>query len=218
MSEMTDPRSAEATPLDAVEPVHDQTADDLATLLARREQARPNRMTWALVALLLVAVGFGAGALAFRTWGTSSTTSPFAALAEGGGFPGGGTFPGAGDGTDATGTATGAGGTGGFGGQATTGTVTLVDGTTLYVTTSDGSIVKVTVPDDATITSSQAVSLSDLAAGDTVIVRGETGDDGTVTATTVVKGALPTGTQNGTTGTDPGTDTSPSARPTTGGN
>ena len=175
-----------------------QQDDDLAALLAKREHARPNRATWGLLTLLLLTVGFVGGALTYRAVGPSTSSSvPDFAAAMAAGLPG---MPGATDG---------AAGTGGFAGPAglTAGTVTLVDGSKLYVTTSDGAVVIVTVPDSATVTAQQVISLAELSAGDTVVVRGQTGDDGTVTATSVAEGALPAGAPTTTTSTQTATPT-----------
>lgn len=200
---MSDPVDTVIEPIDSVDPeaAMEKEHDDLATLLRKREHAKPNRFTYVVLGLLIVAVGFGAGAWAQSKWGASSSA--------GGGLPdfaAGGNFPafggaGAGTGTD-TGTGTGGFAGGGFGGGATFGTVKLVDGSTLYITDASGNTVTVKVPNTATVTSQETVALSDLAAGDTVIIRGETADDGTVTAQSVSEGALPGGA-------------APSAAPTT---
>jgi hypothetical protein len=183
------------------------TDDDLATLLAKREHARPNRLTWALLVLLVLALGFVGGAFVqARVGGASSSTRlpDFAAAATGSGSG----FPAAGQGGQPAGM--------------TFGTVKLVDGNRLYLTDSSGQTVTVTVPTSATVTAQTDVALSDLAAGTTVIVRGETGTDGTVTATSVSQGSLPGGGPGTSTGTGTGTRTgtgtsapSPAQSPTT---
>ena len=152
----------------------DTTDDDLATLLAKREHARPNRLTWVLLVLLVLAVGFAGGAFVEKRNASSSSGLPD--------FAGGGAFPG--------GAAPG-GGIVATAGAVTTGTVKLVDGTSLYITDADGNTVKVVVPETVPVTTQSQTSLSDLSAGSTVIIRGETGDDGTVTATSVSEGAVP---------------------------
>ena len=157
----------------------DRNDDDLSALLAKREHAKPNRLTWVLITVLVLLVGFVGGALANQKFGSSSGTSGFPST---GAFPAMGTFPGA-----------------GAAGTATIGTVKLVDGTSLYVTTTNGETVKVKVPPTVKVTAQQAVPLSELASGSTVIVHGDTGTDGTVTATTVSEASLPN-TQDTTTG------------------
>jgi hypothetical protein len=64
----------------------------------------------------------------------------------------------------------------------TTGTVKLVDGSTLYVQTADGAVV--TGP-DTTVGTLTPKALKDLAAGAAVTVTGAAAADGTVAATTV---------------------------------
>lgn len=169
-------------PGDPVEPGSSAGDDDLAALLARREKARPNRWTWALVGLLLVAVGFVGGAVVQKSFGSSSTTrSGFA-----GGFPSGG-FTRSGETAGGTASETDAGGLAPPAGV-TFGTVKLVDGTNLYVEDRSGQTIKVQVPDTATVTAPREVPLSDFAAGTTVVIRGEAAADGVITATSVSEG------------------------------
>ncbi|KPI11212.1 hypothetical protein OV450_3172 [Actinobacteria bacterium OV450] len=82
------------------------------------------------------------------------------------------------------------GGTGGpaAGGGVTTGTVKLVDGTTLYVTDTQGNVVKVTTDGSTQITQAKAGKVADLQPGQTVTVRGSRNDSGDVAATTVAQG------------------------------
>jgi hypothetical protein len=168
--------------------------DDLATLLARRQHARPNRLTWSLLVLLVLSAGFIGGAFAQKQLGPSGSSGvpDFAALMAGGGPPAGTGFPGSGsgDGTLTEGDPT-------SGGDTTTGTVTLVDGMNLYLTDSSGRTVKVVVPPTASVTGQEEVALSELAAGTSVLVQGEAGSDGTVTATSVAQ-ADPVATPAGT--------------------
>jgi hypothetical protein len=165
----------------AIESVDDN--DDLATLLARREHARPNRLTWVLLVLVVLTVGFIGGAFIEKRNASSGTAPNFAALRGGGGFAGAGGAGGAAPGGQ--GAAAAPAGT-------TTGTVKLVDGQNLYVTDAAGNTVKVIVPDTASITSQVDASLTDLTAGTTVVINGEPGADGTVTATSVSEDATPT--------------------------
>ena len=78
-------------------------------------------------------------------------------------------------------------------GDMTVGTVKLVDKQNLYVTTTAGETVKVSVPDTVTVTAQQEIALADLATGSTVIIRGTAATDGTVTAESVSEGSLPGG-------------------------
>ncbi|MER7466638.1 DUF5666 domain-containing protein [Streptomyces sp. NPDC097981] len=76
----------------------------------------------------------------------------------------------------------------GTGGGMTTGTVKLVDGTTLYVTDAQGNVVKVTTDDNTQITEAKNGKVSDLQPGQTVTVRGSQNPSGDVAATTVAQG------------------------------
>jgi hypothetical protein len=83
----------------------------------------------------------------------------------------------------ANGTAGGAAG-GGF----TSGTIVSVKDGKLVIKTSDGTEKTVTTGDSTTVTATSDADLSDLKKGDTVRVVGSTGDDGSVTATSISEG------------------------------
>ena len=85
------------------------------------------------------------------------------------------------------------GGGAGFGGG-TTGQIKLVDGSNIYVVDAQGNTVKVSTTPSSTISTSQPSTLSALQLGDTVVVRGTTGSDGTVTATSITTSSAPTPT------------------------
>jgi len=129
----------------------------------------------ALTAVVLVAGGFWGGAELQKSQG--GTSSPLASVAA--------RFRsalGAG--------ATGAGGAGFAGRFASTaaaaGTISVVDGNTLYVNdTATGSVVKVTLTKSTTITRNADSAAIDLRPGDTVTVQGATGNSGAVSATSV---------------------------------
>ena len=62
----------------------------------------------------------------------------------------------------------------------------LVDGNTIYLSQADGSIVKVTTsPSGTTVTKTVPSSVSAIQPGETLVVQGAAGSDGTVTATRV---------------------------------
>jgi hypothetical protein len=168
--------------------------DDLPTLLNERRQRRgTNKWTVGLLGALLVVGGFAAGSWAQKQWGPKQSAFPFA-----GGLPAG--FPGLGSGGGApslpggTGSGSGAGSTttptlpAGLG-NATVGTVKLIDGQNLYVTTLSGGIVKVKVAAGTSVKASRSVALSAIAPGSTVIVQGKKSADGSVAATSVSEGA-----------------------------
>jgi hypothetical protein len=132
-----------------------------------------------LVAVVLVAAGFWGGAVVQKSHGSSGSTAGagagFAArFAAGGGRAG------------AAGAATGgAAGAGATASQGTTGTVSVVDGSTLYVLTSSGSLVKVKLDGSTTVTRNAKAQQDELRPGDTVVVQGATAKNGTVSATSV---------------------------------
>jgi hypothetical protein len=162
--------SLETDPLD-----DDPFDDDLSSQLARRASRPPTRLTLGLGGVVLMVAGFIGGVLVEKGRPTNSSGGNGNTPAiSGTGFPGRGGFGG------------GAGGAGGQGAASTvTGTVKLVDGTTVYITTPDGQTVTVKTNSTTTVQSQQTLNLSDLPVGATVSVRGSTGSDGTVTATQV---------------------------------
>ena len=158
------------------------------TLPITRRSRGSTRSTIALFVMFGISAGFLVGVLIGKDHGNSSSTDggadSFAALAQQ--FGGAGAAPGAGGG--------GAGGGGaGFGGG-TTGQIKLVDGTNIYVVDAQGNTVKVSTTPSSTISTSQPSTLSALQLGDNVVVRGTTGSDGTVTATSITASSAPTPT------------------------
>jgi len=77
----------------------------------------------------------------------------------------------------------------------TTGTVKLVDGDTVYITTSDGRTITVKTSGSTAVQTTQGGSLGDLAAGSTVTVQGQTRSDGPISASAITKakGRCPSG-------------------------
>jgi hypothetical protein len=138
-----------------------------------------------LVALSIVAA-FAGGIFAQKHWGGSSSAG--FTLPNGGSLPAG--FPGAATGGTAptggrSGSTTGlpAGLTqGGFGGG-TRGTVSYVDGNILYVSTGTGGVVKVRIPKGLSVDRTVTAKASSIRPGETVVVQGATGTNGTVKAT-----------------------------------
>jgi hypothetical protein len=63
--------------------------------------------------------------------------------------------------------------------------VKLVDGLSIYVTDAQGNVVKVVTTPSSRFTRTGPASLQDVRPGDTVIVQGQKGEDGVVTATAV---------------------------------
>jgi hypothetical protein len=138
----------------------------------------------ALIAVALVAAGFWGGSTLQKNHGSGS----------GGGTGGNAAaflsrLRGAGGATGASGAtgATGASGAGGFSfpTSAATGTISVVDGKVLYVLTSSGSLVKVTLGTSTSITRNAKSTAVGLRPGDTVVVQGSTATNGDVTASSV---------------------------------
>ena len=153
------------------------------------------RVTAILGIGLLAAATFLAGIEAQKQWGGSSSSNSrvgaFAArFANAGGAAG--ATGGAGTATGTAGAAgaggPGAGGFAGRGGGFTTGTVKLVKGTTLYITTTDGNTVKVSVPAATAVTKTVTTKLAALKPGDNVTAIGTTGSDGVIQAARVTVG------------------------------
>ncbi|MEU5690988.1 hypothetical protein [Actinosynnema sp. NPDC020468] len=161
-----------SNPLD--QPLPDENLD------AKLKQAKGgvNRTTALLGVAVLLVIAFVGGVLTHKAFGTSATTTQQAA---GAGRQRGEGFPGAGQGQ----------GQQGQQGQAarrgTIGTVDHVDGTTLYVKTQDGTVVKVSTSDSTKVELTDQGALSDLKAGNQVVVQGQAGSDGTVAAQTVTR-------------------------------
>jgi hypothetical protein len=145
-----------------------------------RRAAKPfSRATLVLAGLVVLAIAFGGGAWTHAAFGSSSTAAPTRPT----GAPGGtGQQAGAGQGQPG-------GGFRGAGGRGTTGTVDHVDGTTVYVKTAQGTDVKVSTSDSTTVGVTQRGKLSDLKPGSTVVVQGQAGADGTVTAQAITQEA-----------------------------
>jgi len=161
---------------DHLELLDDPFADDLDQRLRRAAPLKlANRATYILVALVIGVAGFVAGAQVQKSYGTASAgaaprnTFPTALPS---GFTG---FGNRGNGSNAG---------GGSGARGITGTVKLVDGTTVYVVEADGTVV--TVKTSGSTTVSVPGALGDLKPGQTVSVQGENSDN-TVTATSITR-------------------------------
>jgi hypothetical protein len=176
-----------------------ESRDGLAEELAHAAPKRWwNRGTVVLAGLVLLAGGFVGGVQVQKNWGSTQS--------RGSGFPAGGFAAGAANGgAGRYGGGTGRGGAGAYGGGAfqpgggaspqggtataassgTTGTVKLVDGSTIYVQTPDGNLVTVNTNGKTTVSAASTSTLKSVKAGQKVTVQGATGSDGSVTATSV---------------------------------
>jgi hypothetical protein len=159
----------------AVHPEHPTAQEGLASeLLARRRKKLP-ALTAALALAVAVAGGLIGGVEAQKHWGASpAAAGPGAGFAARfGGRPGGGAggFPGAG----------GAGG-------ATTGTVTLIKGSTLYVTDASGNTVLVHTTAGSAVQKTVSGTLKTVHPGDSVTVTGSQNNDGSYSAQKITIG------------------------------
>lgn len=189
--------------------------DDFVTEIIARRKRRTPGLTLALIVLVAAAAAFIGGIEAQKHWGHTASSSGASggsraanleALAArfgitgatgagatprrafGGAGSGGATgFGGGSGGSGATGFGGGSGATGfgGFGGSATTGTVTLIKGSTLYVTDASGNTVKVRTSPSSAVTKTVTGSVKTLLPGQTVTILGTQGKDGTVTARSI---------------------------------
>jgi hypothetical protein len=175
--------------------------DGLTVALARRPRAKLPSLTLVLVAVVVASAGFIGGIVVGKQYGSSGSRGSASAF---GGFPGGasGGFPAgagapAGGGAPSSGTGQGfpSGGLGNSGGglaggNATVGTIKLIDGSTVYVQTSAGGTVQVSTSKGTKVTASSTVPVKDLKPGETVIVEGSKNSSGGVTATSISQASV----------------------------
>ena len=170
---MTPQASADSPPPEAT------GQSDLQEILGSRPPRRRSRMslTAALVGVLLLGAAFFGGVLTGKHAQASSSNAS-------NNFPG---FPG---GVRPSG---GLGQGGGFnpGSGFATGTVSRVDGDTVYITTTDGRTIKVTTNGSTTVRVTKDGSLSDLSPGSNVVVQGDSSDNGSsIAANTISEGGF----------------------------
>ncbi|MEO3854434.1 hypothetical protein [Acrocarpospora sp. B8E8] len=150
-------------------------------LMERPIRAKASKLTVTLAAGVVLMAGVLLGIQAQKIWGPSSTSDRQALIAGALAGQGGGLRQGTGQGQG--------GGQGGFG-NATFGTVKLVDGNKIYVE-ANGATTVVTTNGDTKIQLSKEGKVGDIKPGSTVIVQGERDADGNVAATTVSEGGFP---------------------------
>jgi hypothetical protein len=88
---------------------------------------------------------------------------------------------------------------GGFGGggSSTQGTITKIQGNTIYLRGADGQAITVKADSTTPVIAATTSKLNELKVGDAVTVSGQVGNDGTITPTAVSKGDLPAGLRFG---------------------
>jgi hypothetical protein len=165
--------------------------DELNAVLTRRPRAKLPSLTLALAALVVASAGFLGGILVGKHYGSSgsgSAASAFSRFAAGASATAG-TRSGLGAGLGGR-----TGGGGGFAtGNATIGTIKLIDAGTVYVQTVEGDIVQVSTSAGTKVTVSSTVPIKDLQPGETVIVEGSKNSRGGVTATSISQTSLGAG-------------------------
>jgi hypothetical protein len=162
--------------------------DELNAVLTRRPRAKLPSLTLVLLALVVASAGFLGGILVGKHYGSSgsgSAASAFSRFAAGASATAG-TRSGLGAGLGGRG--------GGFAaGNATIGTIKLIDAGTVYVQTLEGDIVQVSTSAGTKVTVSSTVPIKDLQPGETVIVEGSKNSRGGVTATSISQTSLGAG-------------------------
>jgi hypothetical protein len=163
----------------------DPLAEELEDAPLQEEELAPRprrrlatRWTVATSVVILLALGFIGGVLVQRGRQPAAGAGPQAAAGAG---PGAGAGQGFGAGRTGPGAA--GAGTGDGGGAApVAGKVSSVDGSTLYVTTNEGTTVKVRTSSSAKVTRMAKSSVGAVHPGDTVVITGSTAESGAVTA------------------------------------
>jgi hypothetical protein len=162
-------------------------AEPLDELPSRPRRRLLTPLTVALMLALFAACGFVGGVLVQKGQSSSPTVAGASSFASRLGAAASG----------ATGAAGAAGGRGGFasrlgslfgggsGSLGTAGTVTNIDGNKLFVTTTAGTMTEVVMTPDSKVTKSESVGRSSIHPGDSVVVSGITGSNGSVTAATI---------------------------------
>jgi len=171
-------------------PVSDAWEDDEG-LPVRPVRRRLGVLSLLLCGAVVTGAGFLGGVMVEKSHVKTSSSaaglaSAFAALRGGatGTTAAGRTASAAGGAAAAAGGAAAAAGGGGFGG-ATAGTVKLIDGNNVYVTTTGGTVVKIATTPQSSITISSPGTVANIKPGDTVTATGATDSEGTVNATTL---------------------------------
>ena len=171
-------------PLDRTAVLEDDWVQEYEELPPRPRRRLITPLNLALLGVLLVAAGFIGGVLVEK--GQVSSTPSTATGAGGGAFARRAGLTGTGG---AAAGGAGAAGRGALGAGAaanlTTGTVSVVDHGTLYVTDAQGNTIKVTGASGGTVTRTDLSSVSHVRPGDTVIVSGPKAGDGSIEATSI---------------------------------
>ena len=163
--------------------------DELTVVLTRRPRVKLPSLTLVLVTLVVASAGFLGGIVVGKHYGSSGSGSPASAFSR---------FAAGASATARTGSGAGLGGRASGGGEfaagnATIGTIKLIDGGTVYVQNPGGNIVQVSTSPGTKVTASSTVRVKDLQPGETVIVEGSKNSTGGVTATSISQTSLGAG-------------------------
>jgi hypothetical protein len=171
-------------------PQPDEWADDTLELPRRPRRRLLAPVPLTLTAILLIACGFIGGVLVEKGQHSSSTggsgsglASRFAALRGSSSSTVGARAGGAAAGLF--------GGSGG--GRPTAGQVAYLDGSTLYVTNSEGNTIKVKTSAGTTVTKTVSATVKGIHPGETVTVTGAAGSGGTISAESISVGSSGSG-------------------------
>jgi hypothetical protein len=184
------------------EPQPEPWLEEEPTELPRRPRTRllgagGSPLVLTLLAVLLIACGFIAGALVEKGQSSSTSSSSsarlaglasrFAALRAG---ASGGSSSAAGTGSTEASSGGVPGGLARAGAGATVGEVAYISGHTLYVNDTEGNTVKVIASPTSAITKTVKSSVAAIHPGETVLVTGSTAGDGAVAAQSIRVGSL----------------------------
>jgi hypothetical protein len=191
-------QAPETLAYEPTEEEQDEWAEEPEELPARPRRRLVTPIPLALLGVLLIAGGFIAGVQVQKGESSSSASagagataglaSRFAALR------GGTSSTGSGSAKTSTSAATGGfPGTGAGASRPTSGTVAYLDGSTLYVTSSEGNTVKVKTSPSTSVTKTVKTKVKGIYPGETVTVTGATGSNGTVSAESISVGSSGSG-------------------------
>jgi hypothetical protein len=171
--------------------------------LPGRQRVTSN-MTFVLLVAFALLGSFTLGAWYEREHGPARSTSTASTAGNGTGAAASGSIPSAASGASTPVGSRGGQGAGGqgaggqfAGGGGTIGTVKLVDGTNVYITDASGNLVKVTTQPGLVVTVNKDGTVADLTTGETVVVTGTAGSDGTIAATAIRSGTALAGLGTG---------------------
>jgi hypothetical protein len=166
--------------LDVLSSPLDDDDTELTAVLTRRPRAKLPSLTLILAVIVVASAGFLGGALVGKHYGSSSSGNLAAAFSRLAARPSASASGSTGSGF------AGRGGGGLFGaGNATIGTIKLIDGKTVYVQTTAGDVVQVATSAGTKVTVSSTVPVKDLQPGETVIVEGSKNSSGAIAATSI---------------------------------